>query len=294
MKKYLDSFSDWLKEEKNLSENTVLSYKRDLKGFLDFLYSCGVKDISFVSKTNIMSYLYSLKQSDKATTTVTRTLSSLRKFYQYLLAKRIVSLDPTEGLTLPKPERKMPEILSVETVDCLLSQPDATEPKGIRDKAMLELLYATGMRVSELISLKTTDVSIALEFIKCENNGKIRIIPLGSKALYALGDYIKKTRGLMVRDVQNTRLFVNCNGVEMTRQGFWKIIKTYAKKAGIEEDITPHTLRHSFAAHLIENGADLQSVKELLGHSDISATQIYTKLTSGSLKEVYAKAHPRA
>lgn len=287
-------FTEYLRNEKKSSENTILSYGRDLRGFCRFMQESGVVDAAKVNRTNVMAYVYELQKQHKAGATVSRNIASIRSFFQYLQRKGIVAENPAADLELPKVEKKVPEILSLDKVELLLEQPSGDEDKEVRDKAMLELLYATGIRVTELISLKVEDINLSLEYIHCGSETKSRIIPIGVQAKLSLRRYMEKVREHMVSRPDETVLFVNCNGKPMTRQGFWKIIKSYAKKAGIEEEITPHMLRHSFAAHLIENGADLRSVQEMLGHSDISTTQIYTKLTNQKLKNVYAKAHPRA
>lgn len=294
MERAVNEFASYLREDKHSSENTVLSYIRDLRGFTEFMRVCGVSDALMVNYTNVMSYIYELQSKKKAGATVSRNIASIRAFYNYLIRQGAITDNPAANLELPKIEKKMPGILTLDKVEQLLEQPQGVDPKGIRDKAMLELLYATGIRVSELISLKVSDVNLPLEYIRCGSERKSRIIPIGSQAKAALKKYIEKGRSRMILADNEDMLFVNCNGKPMTRQGFWKIIKCYAKKAGIDEEITPHMLRHSFAAHLIENGADLKSVQEMLGHSDISSTQIYVKLTNQKLKSVYAKAHPRA
>lgn len=294
MEQRITDFADYLRNEKKSSENTTLSYVRDLRGFCRFMEQSGVHDAAKVNRTNVMAYVYELQKEKKAGATISRSIASLRSFFQFLLRKGIVTENPALNLELPKVEKKIPEILSLEKVELLLEQPKGDEEKEIRDKAMLELLYATGIRVSELISLKVRDVNLQLEYVRCGNVRKSRIIPIGVQAKFSLQRYIEKARANMILRPDEDILFVNCNGRPMTRQGFWKIIKSYAKKAGIDQDITPHMLRHSFAAHLIENGADLRSVQEMLGHSDISTTQIYTKLANQKLKNVYAKAHPRA
>ncbi len=294
MEEYISDFADYLKNSKNASENTIVSYERDLRCFNHYMDTTGVSKIARINKTNMMSFIYNLQKCDKAAATISRNIASLRAYFQFLLKKGIVEENPAASLDVPKVEKKFPEILSLDKVELLLDQPSRKDPKGIRDKAMLELLYATGIRVTELITLKTSDISLSLEYIKCCGKDRTRIIPLGSKAVDALDDYMNQVRFAMIREPKEEMLFVNCNGMPMTRQGFWKIIKSYAKKAGIQEDITPHMLRHSFAVHLIENGADLQSVQEMLGHSDISTTQIYAKINKSKLREVYAKAHPRA
>ncbi|KXL52515.1 tyrosine recombinase XerD [Anaerotignum neopropionicum] len=294
MERAVNEFVSYLRNDKHSSENTVLSYMRDLKGFNRYLQTCGVSDAVKVNYTNIVAYIYELQNQKKAGATVSRNIASIRAFYNFLMKEGAVLENPALNLESPKIEKKMPGILSLDKVERLLEQPQTMDPKGIRDRAMLELLYATGIRVSELISLKVSDVNLTLEYIHCGSERKNRIIPIGSQAKTAVKKYIEKGRNDLILAEDEQMLFVNCNGRPMTRQGLWKIIKCYAKKAGINEDITPHMLRHSFAAHLIENGADLKSVQEMLGHSDISTTQIYIKLTNQKLKNVYAKAHPRA
>ncbi|WP_304507189.1 site-specific tyrosine recombinase XerD [Anaerotignum sp.] len=294
MERAVNEFANYLKNDKHSSENTVLSYIRDLKGFSKFMKQCGVDDANKVNYTNIMAYIYELQNQKKAGSTISRNIASIRSFYNFLIKRGEVSENPAANLELPKTEKKMPGVLTLDKVECLLEQPQGIDPKGIRDKAMLELLYATGIRVSELITLKVSDVNLPLEYIHCGTDRKNRIIPIGNQAKIALKKYMERGRNGLTLAEEEQMLFVNCNGKPMTRQGLWKIIKSYAKKAGIDEDITPHMLRHSFAAHLIENGADLKSVQEMLGHSDISTTQIYIKLTNQKLKNVYAKAHPRA
>lgn len=293
MEEYVSSFLIYLKRYKSSSENTITSYKRDLVHFVKYIKGIGIVEIKDINKTNIISYMFELQRLNKANSTISRNMAAIRVFFQYLFQEGVVIKNPSLNVNIPKVEKKFPEILSLEKVELLMEQPDS-DLKGLRDKAMLEVLYATGMRVSELISIKFSDVNIPLEYIKCISKEKARIIPLGSKAIMALSHYIKEARNLMIKNPEEEYLFVNCNGKPMTRQGFWKIIKSYAQKAEIIEDITPHMLRHSFAVHLIENGADLQSVQEMLGHSDISTTQIYTKINNSKLKEVYLKAHPRA
>lgn len=294
MEQRIAAFTVYLREEKKSSENTILSYGRDLRGFCRFMKESGILDAAKVNRTNVMAYVYELQKQQKAGATVSRNIASIRSFYQFLQRKGEVTENPAADLELPKVEKKTPEILSLEKVELLLEQPSGDEEKEIRDKAMLELLYATGIRVTELISLKVEDINLALEYIRCGSEMKSRIIPIGTKAKDSLERYMEQARQRMICEQTEKTLFVNCNGKPMTRQGFWKIVKSYAKKAGIPEDITPHMLRHSFAAHLIGNGADLRSVQEMMGHSDISTTQIYTKLTNQKLKTVYAKAHPRA
>ena len=294
MQQHIVDFTEYLRTEKKSSENTVLSYGRDLRGFCRFLEGAGITDVAVVNRTNVMAYIYELQKQNKSGATVSRNIASIRSFFQYLVRHGKAKENPVLDLELPKVERKPPEILSLEKVERLLEQPQGDGAKEMRDKAMLELLYATGIRVSELVSLRLQDVNLPLAYIHCGGESKSRMIPIGAQARLALQRYIEQARRAMAAPEAGDILFVNCSGKPMTRQGFWKIMKSYAKQAGIEEDITPHMLRHSFAAHLIENGADLRSVQEMLGHSDISTTQMYAKLTNGNLKNVYAKAHPRA
>ena len=288
-------FLKFLSETKGASENTILSYKRDIKNFFQYLSEIGINDYKNITSLTLSSYTLHLQNLRRASSTISRNIASLKCYFYFLYSKNKIKYNPASELESPKIDKKFPEILSIENVERLLEQPCCSDPKGLRDKAMLELLYATGMRVSELISLKVRDINLNLELVHCSGKNKDRVIPIGSKAVEALNKYLRWSRkSLIKKGAEETVLFVNCNGKPMTRQGFWKIIKDYAQRAGIKEEITPHTLRHSFAAHLIENGADIQSVQEMLGHSDISTTQIYAKLSKNKLKEVYSKAHPRA
>ncbi len=242
----------------------------------------------------VRSYMRWMQGHGKSAASVTRFLASIKSFYNYLVAQGAMDANPAKGITADRVERKYPEILTNKEVELFLDQPECVDAKGYRDHAMLELLYATGIRVSELISLDLRDLNLAAGFIRCESRGKERIIPLYHGAVKALQDYVRDIRPQLVSDRSQQALFVNMNGERMSRQGFWKIIKHYQEKAGIEKDITPHTLRHSFAVHLLENGADLRSIQEMLGHADISSTQIYTHVIKRQLKDVYNKAHPRA
>lgn len=294
MDQLITNFIQYLSDEKKLSKNTLESYTRDIKQYLTYLTESNIKSVSSTNKTTIITYLIYLQKSGKAASTISRNLASIRSFYQYLLLNKIVDKDPTSSLESPKNEKKLPSILTLEEVDILLSQPQINTHKGLRDKAMLELLYATGIRVSELISLSVQDVNLEVGFIKCSNETKERIIPIGSIAANVLKEYLDKTRKYFIKNNNENSLFLNYHGGRLTRQGFWKIIKSYTQKAKIEKKITPHTLRHSFATHLIQNGADLKSVQEMLGHSDISTTQVYTHLTKNKIKDVYNKTHPRA
>ena len=293
MENVIDGFISYLHKVKNTSTNTELSYKRDLKKVVVFMQQNGISDFSQVTKEDLIAYKNEMEENHFAAASISRTVASLKALYHYMCQEGIVSEDISDVLKAPKIEKKMPEILTTQEVECLLEQPAGASSKEIRDKAMLELLYATGIRVTELINLKISEVNIPMSFILCRDANKERVIPFGTAAKSALVRYIESARQRMLEDEKSEILFVNCSGQPMSRQGFWKLIKFYSKKAGITTDITPHTLRHSFAAHLVENGADLRSVQEMLGHSDISTTQIYTNMNHKKLREVYAKAHPR-
>ncbi len=293
MEKEIQQFISYLHNVKKTSNNTELSYKRDLEKVLRFLNDEGIYEISKVTAASLNHYIQNLEQSKFAAATVSRNIASIKAFFHFMMKEGIITEDISEVLKSPKIEKKVPEILATDEVVRLLEQPIGDSPKEIRDKAMLELLYATGIRVTELISLRVNDVNMQMGVIVCKDEHKERIIPFGSEAKNSLKKYIADVRMNMVEDNTSEILFANCSGKPMSRQGFWKLIKFYAKKAGITTDITPHTLRHSFAAHLVENGADLRSVQEMLGHSDISTTQIYANMNHNRIREVYAKAHPR-
>ena len=294
MKKLIHEFINYLSVERGLAMNTLESYGRDLRQYSEFLET-DESELDSVSRATVVNYLLYLQGQGKATATIARRLAALKAFYQFLVREKRIIQDPTANLESPKLEKRLPKVLTVGEVERLLAQPDPAQPAGIRDRAMLELLYATGIRVSELVSLDVQDVNLELGYIRCAGKGsKERIVPLGTLAIQSCRDYLGGARARLVRDREESALFVNHHGHRLTRQGFWKIVKKYADDAKIEKEITPHTLRHSFATHLLENGADLRSVQEMLGHADISTTQIYTQVTKGRLKEVYAKAHPRA
>lgn len=293
MGNHIDAFILYLHNMKNTSENTELSYRRDLYKVQVFMENRGLSDVKDISGEDMGAYVESMKEQNFAAATISRNIASLKAFYSYLMKEGIVEKDVTEDLKAPKIEKKIPEILTMDEVIRLLNQPKGDSPKEIRDKAMLELLYATGIRVSELISLKLSDVNLKMSYILCRDSNKERIIPFGREAKSALIKYLDRIREEMIGNNDSDMLFCNCSGQTMSRQGFWKLIKYYAKKADIKSEITPHTLRHSFAAHLVENGADLRSVQEMLGHSDISTTQIYANMNHNHIREVYAKAHPR-
>lgn len=292
MIQYVNNYIEYLNTVKHASNNTIASYKRDLLKLCSFFNSIGCDTPAEVNSTDLNSYVISLENGGMSSATISRNIASIRSFFMYMLKSGIVKEDCTEQLKPPKLEKRTPEILSVEEVNLLLEQPSKITPKEIRDKAMLELLYATGMRVSELVSLKIDDVNLAMSYIYCRDTGRERAIPIENAARAALENYIKNARPNMCEE--SRYLFTNLKGQPMTRQGFWKLIKAYAKKAGIDKDITPHMIRHSFASHLVSNGADLKAVQEMLGHSDISTTQIYLKSRQSRIKEEYDKAHPRA
>ena len=294
MNTYVKEYTSFMTDIRHKSLNTVESYKRDVTQYISYLDGTGVTDISSTTKTTVLSYLLYLQKEGRASSTVSRTLASLRSYYLFMMQNGVVKSNPTSNLEAPHVEKKIPKILSGEEVELLLEQPKNCDNKGIRDKAMLELLYATGIRVSELINLDVSDVNVPMSFVRCKGGKKERIIPMGHQAKDALENYINNVRKYLVRDENETALFVNCSGARLSRQGFWKLIKYYQHIAGIETDITPHTLRHSFAAHLLENGADLHSIQEMMGHADISSTQVYSRMMNSKIKDVYAKAHPRA
>lgn len=290
----IEEFVQYLQDIKKTSKNTVISYHRDLLQMSVFLEEKGIMEVGKVTKTSLNSYILFLEKEGKAATTISRLLASMKAFFHYELTQGKIRRNPAELIRAPKVEKKTPSILSVEEVNCLLGQPSGRTPKEIRDKAMLELLYATGIRVTELISLKLEDVNMSVGFITCRDNGKERMIPFGKVAKLSLSFYLEGTRDILLRNRESQWLFTNCSGGQMSRQGFWKIIKYYGEKAGIQSDITPHTLRHSFAAHLISNGADMRAVQAMLGHSDMATTQMYAMYAGASaVREAYAGAHPR-
>ncbi len=291
----LSVFNKYLTDVKKCSQNTLCSYMRDARQFGDYIETHTSHDISTANENELEEYVKWLKGNGKSVATVSRAIASLKCLYTVLCDNGLVSENPTKTLTPDKSEHKLPQILTSKEVDLLLEQPSCTDAKGYRDKAMLELLYATGIRVSELIALNINDINTSAGVLRCATNtDKERLIPLYSTAIKALNEYIEFVRPQMIALPTEQALFVNISGERMSRQGFWKIIKSYQQKAHIEKTITPHTLRHSFAAHLLENGADLHSIQEMLGHSDISSTQVYSQLVKKQLKDVYNKAHPRA
>ena len=293
MDKEIQQFISYLHNVKKTSNNTESSYKRDLHKFGTFLVQKGIESPAQITKDDLNAYVQFLQENKFAVATISRNIAAIKAFFHYLYKEELIKEDISDTLKAPKIEKKIPEVMSMEDVVKLLNQPVGDSPKEIRDRAMLELLYATGIRVSELIALRTSDVNISMGFIICRDAHKERIVPFGTEARNALLRYNGTVRESMMDDKNSDVLFANCSGKPMSRQGFWKLVKYYAKKAGIKADITPHTLRHSFAAHLVENGADLRSVQEMLGHSDISTTQIYANMNHNRIREVYAKAHPR-
>lgn len=292
MERIVQDFIAYLQNTKKKSDNTTVSYQRDLKKFCIYLGDKGIQPEE-ATELDLMGYIHFMEGNHFASSTISRSVASIRALYQYLFHEGKIVKDPSSMLRSPKVEKKIPEILSVDEVDKLLRQPDIHTPKGMRDTAMLELLYATGMRVSELLHLQTSDLNLEYGYVTCHDGEKERVIPIGNVSKAALKRYMDYARCIFVKDDTETALFTNCSGKAMSRQGFWKVLKGYADEAGIKRDITPHTLRHSFAVHMLQNGADVKSVQEMLGHSDISTTQIYLGMNMVKMREVYMKAHPR-
>lgn len=290
----IEIFEKYLRNDKKASANTVSSYLRDIRQFCDYLDTHTESSMESASEADVGEYIEYLRASGKSVATVSRSIASIKSLYTHLCIKQYLKVNPALKLVPEKSTQKLPQILTSKEVETLLDQPQCIDAKGFRDKAMLELLYATGIRVTELIDLNITDVNLTAGVIRCESRNKERFIPLYPAAVKAVSEYVTLVRPQMIATPDEQSLFVNVGGERMSRQGFWKIIKYYQKKAGIEKDITPHTLRHSFAAHLLENGADIHAIQEMLGHSDISSTQVYSHLIKKQLKDVYNKAHPRA
>lgn len=293
MERQLKYFFDFLENDKKLSENTLQSYKRDLKQFKRYLEACELR-YDRVKEEDIKDYIKELQENGKKASSISRCIASIRSFYQFVLKRKKIKVDPTANVQSPKIEKRVPSVLTSKEVELLLEQPKDVDLKGIRDKAMLEFAYATGMRVTEIISLNIDDVNLEEGFVICNSGNKQRNIPLGTMSLKALKEYINDARGILIKNEDEKALFVNINGGRLTRQGFWKIIKYYKEQAHITKDITPHVLRHSFATHLLQNGADLKAIQLMLGHSDISSTQVYMQFQDEGLKNIYRKAHPRA
>ena len=293
MDKDINNFLEFIEVDKKLSKNTLESYQRDIYQYKEYLNENNV-NYTNLKHEDIINYLEYLNSLNKKASTISRHLASIRLFCQYLVKNKIAKEDPTRGIQSPKIEKKAPNVLSSQEVSLLLEQPRGEDLKSIRDKAMLEITYATGMRVTEIISLNIDDIDLENSSVICKNENKQRIIPLGKMSLQALKEYIITARPNIIKDDKEQALFVNVNGRRLTRQGFWKIIKYYKEQAHITKDITPHVLRHSFATHLLQNGADLKSIQTMLGHSDISSTQVYMQFQDDSIKDIYRKAHPRA
>ena len=293
MEKQIKLFLEFLEGEKKLSDNTLQSYRRDILQYQTYVEQNKI-NYAKVKKENIKEYLEHLNEIGKKPSTVSRNLASIRSFYQFLIRTKKVKNDPTDDIQSPKIEKRVPSVLTSQEVELLLEQPKDVDLKGTRDKAMLEFAYATGMRVTEIISLNIEDVNLEEAYVTCKNSLKQRNIPLGTLSLKALKEYIEEARPVLIKNENEKALFVNINGRRLTRQGFWKIIKYYKEQAHISKDITPHVLRHSFATHLLQNGADLKAIQTMLGHSDISSTQVYMQFQDPGLKEIYQKAHPRA
>lgn len=296
MNEHLQDFLHYLTIEKKLAKNTILAYKQDLLAYLNYLKTEHfIQSIEQIERTHIIDYLGIMQKQGKAVTSIARTVSAIKAFHQFLYRDEIINENVTTHIEAPKLTRTLPRVLSQSEVDQLLNEPDESNPYGLRNKAMLELLYATGIRVSELTQLNLNDLHVTIGFLKTIGKGnKERLIPIGSVATHWMNEYMMRGRPHLVKNQREQALFLNRLGGRLTRQGFWKIVKQLAKEANIKKEITPHTLRHSFATHLLENGADLRSVQELLGHTDISTTQIYTHVTNKRLKEVYKEHHPRA
>ncbi|MBP6492471.1 MAG: site-specific tyrosine recombinase XerD [Clostridia bacterium] len=296
MNRFIDDFINYLASEKRMANNSLEAYKRDVMEFAGMLREKQDFSLSEASNTEVVAYLLKLKNEGKSAATVNRKVASLRAFYNYMTMQKHISENPTTNIKSPKIERKNIEYLTIEEVDDLLNKPDQSI-KGLRDKAILELLYATGIRVSEIVEMNLEDVNLRMGFVTCTGeHGKARIIPMGRPSRAAVEEYIYEVRPKFIREAENNEkaLFVNYSGNRLTRQGLWKLLKEYAKLAGIDNKLTPQTLRNSFAVHMIQNGADLKSLQELLGHEDISATQIYLTVSKNRIKEVYDKTHPRA
>jgi len=293
MEKQIKLFLEFLQNDKKVSDNTLQSYRRDIVYYNKYLESNKI-NYAKVKEDDVKDYLQHLQEVGKKSSTVSRNLASIRSFYQFLIRNKKVKVDPTNNIQSPKVEKKAPSVLTAQEVELLLDQPKDVDLKGTRDKAMLEFAYATGMRVTEIISLNIDNVNLEEGYVVCKTGSKERNIPLGTMSLKALKEYVEEARPVLIRDEGVKALFVNINGQRLTRQGFWKIVKFYKEQAHITKDITPHVLRHSFATHLLQNGADLKAIQTMLGHSDISSTQVYMQFQDDGLKNVYRKAHPRA
>jgi len=290
----IQAYENYLSKVKKAPVNTISSYMRDIRQFAAWLFASEQIDVMEAQQQNIVDFLSYLEKEGRTSATISRSLASLKNFYAYVVSSGFMEKTPVSDIHVDRGEKKLPQILTGREIELLLAQPVCVDPKGYRDKAMLEIMYATGIRVSELINLDIDDVNIDQGIIKCNSDKKSRIIPLYPAALNALRVFIRDIRETMISTPGEKALFVNVNGVRMSRQGFWKILKHYQVQAHIEKEITPHMLRHSFAVHLLENGADIGSLQELMGHSDVSSTQMYTQMINQKLKSVYKKCHPKA
>ncbi|MFZ5597654.1 MAG: site-specific tyrosine recombinase XerD [Bacillota bacterium] len=295
MERSIRDFLSFLAVERGLAKNTLASYRSDLVFFKKFCEQKNYAPLGDGGRSAVIAYLLQMKRDGMSAATVSRRLAALKSMYKFLIRESRLQVDPTENIETPRKVQKLPRVLTIEEVDRLLAQPRISTPGGLRDKAMLEVIYATGIRVSELVNLDRGSINLVEGYIRCLGKGsKERIVPVGEMAVHFTGEYLRRARPRLAGNKGSPALFLNGRGGRLTRQGFWKIIKKYAAGANIKKDITPHTLRHSFATHLLENGADLRAVQELLGHADISTTQIYTHLTGNRLKDVYQKSHPRS
>lgn len=294
MRDYCDAFGNYLTQVKHVSPNTLDSYLRDVTQYLQYLREQQVKTPTAASPDTITAYVQYLQDAQKSNATIMRHIASVRCFYQHLMLNGEASCNPAKGIKLERAPKKLPQILTGAEIELLLSQPDPQEPKGCRDKAMLELLYATGIRATELVDLNVDDVNLHTGVLYCRGERGERIIPMYQEAVTAVSDYIFRIRRMIIAPDGGQALFTNLNGHRLTRQGFWKIVKGYAERAGITKEITPHTLRHSFALHLLQNGAELKDIQHMLGHADISSTQMYMHMMDDHFKEVYNQCHPRA
>ncbi|MDO4326419.1 MAG: site-specific tyrosine recombinase XerD [bacterium] len=296
MTEEIKQFIAYVSDIKKMSKNTEVSYQRDLLQMAEYLREQGIGQVEKVTETSLNSYILYLEKKGKAAATISREIASMKAFFRYLFREGRIQEDPSENLKAPRIERKLPDILSVEEVQRLLEQPSGSTPKEIRDKAMLELMYATGLKVSEIIALRVEDVNMAVGFLTCHEGKKERMVPFGRNAKNSLARYLDGTRNAMIRGEQTDVLFVNCNGRPMSRQGFWKILKYYGRTAQLSMEITPHTLRHCFAAHLLENGADIHVVQAMLGHAGVASTQMYMALGTNpntTMRNTYQESHPR-
>ena len=294
MKQTVEAFILYLHNVKKTAENTTMSYRRDLWKWTDFMGTMGITDMQQINEEHLKSYVQYLENRQFRAATISRNIASIKALYHYMYKEKLVDEDIADCLHAPKVEKKMPGVVTINEAVSLLEQPSGDTPKEIRDRAMLELLYATGIRVTELITLKLSDLNMQMGYLICRDGSKERMIPFGNKAKNAVFKYMENARNALLVEYDTDVLFVNCSGQPMSRQGFWKLIKYYADKAGIEKEITPHTFRHSFAAHLLENGADVQSVQKMMGHADVSTTQMYVEMQAGNVRDVYKKFHPRS